>query len=123
MIDVLNCEQIIYFIESLPRVGCKPFEFIDPSIISYDKYYKLEEMTLTEDILSQIEGYSGDVENRLRRKLKNSDEFDKYLKIYNNEDFPPVVISSEGKIIDGFHRLSYFRENSIKNCLCYKGVK
>lgn len=123
MIDVLNSDNMIYYINSLPRIGCKPFDFIDPNILHNDRYYQLIEMELTSLILEQVSSYSGNPISRINKKAKTSDDIDKYLKIYNNKDFPPVVISSDGKVIDGFHRLSYFRENNIKKFLCYKGVK
>jgi hypothetical protein len=118
---VLSSDDMINFIISLERVGCTPFKYVDKSIITKFNSFNLETITLNKLDLSDVTGYSSNVDRRVKRKTTNDIEYKKYINIYNCVDFPPIVVDDNYRLIDGFHRVAYYRDHGILELECYKG--
>jgi hypothetical protein len=118
---ILTPTDVVDYIKSLDRVGCKPFKFISPSVITKCSKYTLCEIHINDLDLSQVDGYSSDISARITRKITSEAEIQKYNKIYNCIDFPPIVVDNHNRLIDGFHRVAYFRDNGTTSIQCYKG--
>lgn len=44
------------------------------------------------------------------------------LQWYKDNRFPPIIVSAENYLIDGFHRLQHAKEIKMESILAYKGV-
>ena len=113
---------MIKYIKSLDRVGCDPFAFISEKDL-INKYkntsFKLVK-NLTPDTKRVKWGEIRDLipchgmDRKIDRKIKDK-KLNLYYKnvVYNKVTRNPVVISHDGHIIDGHHRLKNIKTNKL----------
>ena len=101
-------DYILEFVNNLHKKGWEQKKFEDPERILNHNYFILREISINDSSVKWCKGMHYPVSIN-------------YSKI--STEIPPIVIDSEGYIIDGCHRSNAKRIKNDKTIFAYIGIK
>ena len=113
--------DIINYINSIDRLGCKPFEFLSKDELksNYNRFKLVEIHSREFEFMDYIKEYNPNPMKRINKKGKSNKEY--WINQYSDVLKYPVVLGNN-EVIDGNHRLCNIYYNNIKTFMAWVSI-